>query len=227
MTTSTTFAFNLDLGDIVEEAYERIGKEARTGYQYRTARRSLDLLMLEWQNRGLNLWAVKDTTQAITAGTAAYTLSAEKLDIVDAVIRTGSGTNQQDIYLTRISVNSYARISSKNQTGRPTQYWVERAPTGITVNLWPVPDSAQTYTMAYWYMEQIEDSGKPASNNMDIPSRHLPALVAGLAYQLALKMPDTMQLAPGLQAEYERQMGLAEDAAREKASWFMKPAINT
>jgi hypothetical protein len=225
MATSGTFAFNLDLGDIIEEAYERIGKEARTGYHYRTARRSLDLLMLEWQNRGLNLWTIKNTTQAVTAGTAAYALTGEKLDVIDVLVRTGTGTSQTDIHMTRISVDTYARLSSKNQTGRPTQYWVERSPTAITLNLWPVPDSTQTYTLAYWYMEQIEDSGKPASNTIDVPTRHLPALVAGLAYQLALKSPDAMQAAPGLQAEYERQMGLAEDASREKASWYMRPAV--
>ena len=225
MVTSGTWAFNLDLGDIIEEAYERIGSEVRSGYDYRTARRSLDLLMLEWQNRGLNLWTVKNTTQAITAGTAAYTLSAEKLDVLDAVIRTGSGTDQTDIHMTRISVNTYARLSKKLQTGRPVQYWVERTPTGIVMNLWPVPDSAQTYTMAYYYMEQIEDTGKPASNTVDVPARHLPALVAGLAYQLALKSPDKIAMAPGLQQEYERQFDLAADSVREKASWFMRPAV--
>lgn len=225
MATSGTYAFTLDLGDIIEEAYERIGSEARTGYDYRTARRSLDLLMLEWQNRGLNLWTVKSTTQAITAGVAAYVLSAEKLDVLDALIRTGSGTSQTDIYMTRISINSYARISNKLQTGMPINYWVQRAPTGITLNLWPVPDALQTYTMAYYYMEQIEDTGKPASNTMDVPSRHLPALVAGLAYQLALKKPDKIQMAPALKAEYESQWDLAADSVREKASWFMRPAV--
>ena len=127
--------------------------------------------------------------------------------------------------MTRISVDSYARISNKNQTGKPIQYWVQRSPTAITLNIWPVPDSAQTYTMVYWYMEQIEDTGKPASNNVDIPTRHLPALVSGLAYQLALKKPDKIVLAPALKQEYEEQFGLAADASREKASWFLRPGV--
>jgi len=223
MATSGTWNFNLDLGDIIEEAYERLGEELRTGYDYRTARRSLDMLLLEWQNRGLNLWTIKSTTQALVAGTASYALSNEKLDIVDASLRTGSGTSQTDQYMTRISVDSYARISNKNTTGKPIQYYVERSPTGITLYLWPVPDSAQTYTMAYYYMEQIEDTGKPASNNVDIPSRHLPALVSGLAYQLALKMPEKIQMAPALKQEYEDQWNLAADASREKASWYLRP----
>jgi hypothetical protein len=225
MATSGTWAFNLDLGDIIEEAYERIGDELRTGYDYRTARRSLDLLLLEWQNRGLNLWTIKSTTQAITAGTAAYALSAEKVDVLDALMRTGTGTSQTDQYMTRISVNTYARISNKLQTGAPVQYYVERTPTAITLNLWPVPDTAQTYTMLYYYMERVEDSGKPGSNNVDVPARHLPALVSGLAYQLALKKPDKIQMAPALKQEYEEQWNLAADASREKASWFMRPEV--
>jgi hypothetical protein len=133
MATSGTFAFNLDLGDIIEEAYERIGKEARTGYHYRTARRSLDLLMLEWQNRGLNLWTIKNTTQAVTAGTAAYALTGEKLDVIDVLVRTGTGTSQTDIHMTRISVDTYARLSSKNQTGRPGAGGGSGLPTGPEV----------------------------------------------------------------------------------------------
>lgn len=225
MATSGTYAFNLDIGDIIEEAYERIDMEARSGYDYRTARRSLDLLMLEWQNRGLNLWAVKNASETLVAGTSAYTLSAEKVDIIEAVIRTdaGSATSQTDIHMNRMSISSYARQTNKLQTGKPIQYWLERSSSGITVNVWPVPDSAETYVLNYYYMSRIEDSGKPASNTIDVPARHIPALISGLAYQLSLKKPGAAQKAPALEAEYEKQWKLASESAREKASWFLRP----
>lgn len=223
MTTSSTYAFDLDIADIVEEAYERTGDELRSGYDYRTARRSLDLMLLDWQNRGLNLWTINDTSQALTAGTSSYALSAEKLDIIEGLLRTDAGdsSKQTDLHMKRVSVSDYARQTNKLQTGRPIQYWLGRAPSGITVNLWPVPDSAQTYAFYYYYMERIEDSGKPGSNTIDVPARFLPSLVSGLAYYLSLKKK--LELAPTLKAVYEEEWNTAADAAREKASLFIKP----
>jgi len=227
MTSSGTWAFSLDITDVAEEAYERIGKELRTGYDYKTARRSLDLLLLEWQNRGLNLWTIKTASQALTASTASYTLSNEKLDIIEAVLRTDAGdaTKQTDLHMKRVSVSTYARQTNKLQTGRPTQYWISRAPEAITVHVWPVPDSAQTYTLFYYYMERIEDTGKPGSNTVDVPARYLPALTAGLAYYLALKTPDAMAYIPTLKTVYDEAWELAADSSREKASLFIVPAI--
>ena len=111
MATSGTFAFTLDLADAMEEAYERCGLELRSGYDYRTARRSLNMLMLEWQNRGLNLWTVKNASQTLTAGTSTYALTAEKLEIVEAVCRTDEGNTslQADLSMTRISVSTYSQ----------------------------------------------------------------------------------------------------------------------
>ena len=225
MATSGNWDFNLDIGDVIDEAYERVGVEARTGYQYRTARRSLGMLLLEWQNRGLNLWTVKSASQALTSGTASYTLSAEKLDVVEVLLRTDSGdtAKQVDLHLKRVSISDYARQTNKLTTGRPTQYWVERSPDAITLHLWPVPDGSQTYTLYFYYMEQLEDPGKPASNTLDIPSRHLPALTAGLAYYLALKTPKAMAMIPTLKQVYDEQFEMAADSAREKASLFIKP----
>ena len=161
MATSGTFAFNLDIGEAIEEAFENIGMELRTGYDYKTARRSIDLLTLEWQNRGLNLWTVKFGTQALTAGTSSYTLDGKIFDIVEAFIRTDSGDvdNQFDQNLTRISISQYSHLSNKLSKSKPLQYYVERTPTGIVVNLWPSPDDQKTYTLGYYYMERIEDSG--------------------------------------------------------------------
>jgi len=187
------------------------------------------MLLLEWQNRGLNLWTVKNASQTLTAGTASYALSAEKLDVIEASVRTDAGdtTKQSDITMTRISVSQYAHITNKLQTGKPTQYWVNRQPTAITVTVWPVPDSAATYVMNYYYLERHEDSGTPASNNVDVPARFLPALTAGLAYYLSLKSSDKIQLAPVLKEVYEEQWSLAADAARDKSSLWLVPGVSS
>ena len=225
MATSGTYTFNLDLGDIVEEAFERAGLEARSGYDYRTARRSLDLMFLEWQNRGLNLWTIQEGSQAITAGTSRYALDSDRLDVVEAFIRTDSGStsNQSDQMMTRISISQYAHLSNKLEQSKPLQYWIERDPGAIAVNLWPVPDSAETYTLVYYFLQRIEDSGSPGTNNVDIPARFMPCMVAGLAYQVSLKNPDALQRAPLQKQSYEEQWQLASEADREKASLFMVP----
>ena len=142
MATSGTYAFNLDLGDAIEEAFERAGLQLRGGYDYRTARRSINLLMLEWQNRGLNLWTVQEATQALTAGTSRYTLSGDVLDIVEAFIRTDAAdvNNQFDQTLNRMSISQYAHLSNKLTQSKPLQYYIEKDPSAISVNLWPSPD---------------------------------------------------------------------------------------
>ena len=225
MATSGTFTFNLDIGEVIEEAYERCGLELRSGYDYKTARRSLDLLMLEWQNRGLNLWTVKNASHTLTAGTAAYGLSAERIEIIEASLRTdvGDSSNQSDLTMERISAVQYSHLTNKLTQGRPLQYYVERSPSNITINMWPVPDSQETYTFVYYYLERIEDSGKPASNNMDVPDRYLPCLVSGLAYNIALKRPESVQLVPVLKEIYEEQWNMVSDAFREKAALYVTP----
>ena len=225
MATSGTYAFNLDLGDAIEEAFERAGLQLRGGYDYRTARRSINLLMLEWQNRGLNLWTVQEATQALTAGTSRYTLSGDVLDIVEAFIRTDAAdvNNQFDQTLNRMSISQYAHLSNKLTQSKPLQYYIEKDPSAISVNLWPSPDDQKTYTLVYYYMQRVEDTGSPASNNMDIPSRFLPCLVAGLAYKLSIKYgPDTNR-STLLKADYEEQWTEAADADRGKASLYISP----
>ena len=227
MATSGTYTFNLDLGDIVEEAFERAGLVVRSGYDYRTARRSLDMLMLEWQNRGLNLWTVQEGTTSITSGTSRYALSADILDIIEAFVRTdaGSTTQQVDQPLSRISVSQYAHLSNKLTQAKPLQYWLEKDPGAIAFNLWPVPDDNETYTLVYYYMQRVEDAGAVASNNMDVPSRWLPALVAGLAYHIAIKKPEVSDRTTMLNELYEEQWVLAADADREKAALYLAPSV--
>jgi hypothetical protein len=225
MATSGSYNFTLDLSEIFEEAYERAGLELRSGYDYKTARRSLDLLMLEWQNRGFNLWTVRDASMSLTAGTASYDLTAEKLDIVEGLLRTNAGdpSRQTDLRMNRISVSQYAGQTNKLSQGRPLQFYVERKPTNITLHFWPVPDAVTSYTFSYYYLERIEDSGKPGSNNVDVPARYLPCLVSGLSYYIASKRPEAMALAPQLKQVYDEQWSLAADASREKAALHVSP----
>ena len=225
MATSETYTFDLDLGDAIEEAFELAGLELRSGYDYKTARRSINLLMLEWQNRGLNLWTVEFAKQGLTSGTFTYPLTEDKLDIVEAFVRTDDGntTSQYDQTLTRISGSQYAHLSNKLTTGKPLQFWLEKKPTGISFNLWPVPDARQTYDLGFYYMRRVQDAGSPASLNMSVPSRYLPCLVSGIAYQLCLKYSESNSKAPIMKAEYESQWTLASDADREKASIYVSP----
>ncbi len=225
MATSGTYAFTLDLSDILEEAYERAGLELRSGYDYRTARRSLDLMFLEWQNRGLNLWTVQEDTQTLTAGTGRYALSSDQLDVIEASLRTddGDADKQTDLTMSRISISQYSHLTNKLTQGRPIQYWVEKDPGAIALNVWPVPDDAVTYKINYYYIQRVEDTGSPASNNVDIPSRFMPCMAAGLAYYISIKRPEASDRAPLLKQIYDEQWDLAADADRDKSSFFMVP----
>lgn len=227
MATSGTATFNPDIAEICEDAFERCGLEMRSGYDLRTARRSLNMLAAEWSNRGLNLWTVEEKTQSITAGTATYTLDADTIDLLEHVIRTGSGTSQSDQSLTRISGSTYATLTSKNSQGKPVQLYVDRQATP-KVTLWPTPDSADTYTLVYWRIRRIQDAGAAASNIYDVPSRFIPPLVAGLAYQVALKRPEVdLNRVALLKAAYEEQFTLAADEDRSKASVQFVPNISS
>jgi len=225
MATSGTYTFNLDLSDILEEAYERAGLELRSGYDYRTARRSLDLMFLEWQNKGLNLWSVQEGSQILTAGTSRYALSGDELDVIEAFLRTDDGdtSKQTDMTMSRISISQYSHLTNKLTEGRPIQYWIEKDPGAIAINVWPVPDDVVTYKIGYYYIQRVEDTGSPASNNVDIPSRFIPCMAAGLAYYLSVKRPEVSDRAPLLKQIYDEQWDLAADADRDKSSFYMVP----
>ena len=225
MATSGTYSFNLDLSDILEEAYERAGLELRSGYDYRTARRSLDLMFLEWQNRGLNLWSVQEGTQTLTAGTGRYALTSDQLDVIEASLRTDDGdvNKQTDLTMSRISISQYSHLTNKLTQGRPIQFWIEKDPGAIALNVWPVPDDAVTYKINYYYIQRVEDTGSPASNNVDIPARFMPCMAAGLAYYISIKRPEASERAPLLKQVYDEQWDLAADADRDKSSFYMVP----
>ena len=224
-TTSGTTNFNVNLNDIAEEAYARCGAELRTGYDLATARRSLNLLTIEWANRGINLWTIEEGSVTLTPGTIEYDLPIDTIDLLDHVIRTGSGANQQDLTVSRISVATYAAIPNKNNTGRPIQVWVDRrsgatTPTEVQsprLHLFPAPDSSTTYTFVYWRMRRIQDAGDGV-NTQDIPFRLIPCMVAGLAYYLSLKIPDAVTRIDMLKLAYEEQWSFASGEDREKAA---------
>ena len=160
-----------DLKEIFEEAYERAGLEMRSGYDLKTARRSLNLLTLEWQNRGLNLWTIEPGTISLTSGTGTYTLPADTIDIIEMALRTGSGTDQIDTNIERISVSTYSQQTNKNTTGRPVQAFVRRLATETTVTLWPVPDTTDSYTLSYYRLRGIESISSGIAGTADVPSR--------------------------------------------------------
>ena len=219
MAVSGTTAFNLDLTEIVEEAFERAGSEMRTGYDLRTARRSLNLLFADWANRGLNMWTFEQGTITLVPGTATYNLPADTVDLMEHVIRTGAGnvSTQADLTITRISVSTYATIPNKLQQARPIQVWIERRQEIPTITVWPVPDNSQTYTFVYWRLRRIDDAGTGV-NTMDVPFRFLPCMVAGLAYYLALKVPNGAERLPVLKQQYDEAWDLASTEDREKAA---------
>lgn len=216
MTTSGTTAFNLPFTDIAEEAFERAGREMRSGYDLRTARRSLNLLLLDWANRGINMWTIEQGTVPLVPGVATYTLPADTVDLIEHVIRTGSGTTQTDLNISRISVSTYSTIPNKTARARPIQILVSRQTDAPTVTVWPVPDSSQTYTLVYWRLRRIQDAGS-GTQTQDIPFRMLPALVAGLAYHLANKIPEGAQKIQLLKQQYDEAWDLAATEDREKA----------
>ena len=235
MTTSGTQSFNLDLTEIFEEAFERCGQELRTGYDIRTARRSMNLLFADWANRGVNLWTVEQGQISLVQGVNTYALPIDTVDLIEHVVRTNSGqqNNQSDLTISRISVSTYATIPNKLQQARPIQVWVNRqsgatypltgAPsyanptTGVDapqITVWPTPDGSQTYTFVYWRLRRIQDAGNGV-NTFDIPFRMIPALTAGLSYYLAIKLaPDRVAMR---KQEYDEAWDSASSEDRDKS----------
>lgn len=221
MPTSGTAAWTLDIADLIEEAYERAGLEARTGYDYRTARRSLNIIAAEWSNRGLNLWTIDQGTQALSQGVATYNLPADTIDVIETMCRVTSNGQNLDYTVDRIGVGDYASLPNKATQGRPVQVYVERilAP---RFTLWPVPD--QAYTLLYWRMRRIQDA-TTATDNMDVPVRFVPCLVAGLAFHIAMKRPEAAARLQFLKAEYEQQFQLAAEEDRGRESLHLIPWV--
>lgn len=218
MTTSGVSVWNPDLSEIVEEAFERCGAELRTGYDLRTARRSMNLLFADFANRGINMWTFEQGSIPLVQGTATYALPVDTVDLMEHVIRTGSGNvaTQADLTITRISISTYSSIPNKLTQARPIQILINRldAP---SVTVWPTPDGSQPYLLVYWRLRRIQDAGNGV-NTMDVPFRMIPAMVAGLAYYLSMKIPGAMERMQVLKAQYDEAWNQASDEDRDKAA---------
>jgi hypothetical protein len=232
--TSDTTSFNPNLNEVFEEAFERCGLEIRTGYDFRTARRSMNFMLTEWANRGINLWTIEQGSINLVQGTVTYDLPIDTVDLLEHVIRTNSaqGPNQTDLNITRISVSTYSTIPNKLTQGRPIQVWVNRqsgqkvgSEAAVAkfpqINVWPAPDQGTAqqpyYVFYYWRLKRLFDAGD-GTNVVDIPFRFLNCMVAGLAYMIAVKKPevDPMRV-QGLKMAYDEAWQLAADEDREKA----------
>ena len=302
MTTTGTTLFNMEFTELAEEAWERAGREMRSGYDLRTARRSLNLMTIEWANRGLNMWTIETGTITLTQGLNTYALPTDTIDLLDHVIRTqpNNSSTQSDLSITRISVSTYATIPNKLTQGRPIQVWIQRlsgetnptssylstainaTATSIVLNsvvglagsgfikldneiiyytyidgntlggvfrgqanttaashavgasvfvpqlpaitVWPTPDGSQTYQFVYYRMRRIQDTGK-GLETADMNFRFLPAVAAGLAYYIAMKVPELAGRIDMLKRVYDEQYALAAAEDHEKATLRLVPRV--
>ena len=217
MTTSGSRDFNLDVGEIIEEAYERCGLEVRTGYDAKTARRSLNLMFADWANRGLNLWTVNQATITLTQGQAQETLTPDVVDLLEVVLRR----NGTDYELDRISRGDYLTMPNKTTQGRPSQYYFDRQITPV-INLWSVPENS-TDQLVYYYVRRIEDADALV-NTTDLPFRFYPCMVAGLAYYIAVKRsPERVQM---LKTIYEEEFQRAADEDENRTPLKLQPSLS-
>ena len=223
MATSGTKTFELDVADYIEEAFERCGIEVRTGYDQRTARRSLNLLLAEWANRGLNQWTIKEEIINVGSSSESYTLAASDIDIISAVVRftTGVGTqSQQDLTLDRVSREYYLNIPNKLTPGRPVQFFVDRQVIPV-LYLWPMPNT--NYYVVVNKLVRMDDAAAGA-NTLQLPFRFYPCLAAGLAYYLSMKKaPERTQM---LRAAYEEEFDRAAGEDRDRAGLRLTPVQN-
>jgi len=223
MTVSGVANFDMNFTELAEEAFERAGREMRSGYDLRTARRSTNIMMAEWANRGINMWTIEQGSIPMNTGTATYNLPSDTVDLMEHIIRTGSGNTatQADLTITRISVSTYATIPNKLSQARPIQVYIDRKQAIPTITVWPIPDQGTTaspyYTFVYWRLRRM-DNINTGVNTADVNFRFLPCLTAGLAYYVAMKIPEGAQRLDMLKTEYEYQWQLAASEDREKAA---------
>jgi len=215
MATSGTKTFELDVADYIEEAFERCGIEARTGYDLKTAKRSLNLLLAEWANRGLNQWTIKQRTFTVTQGDADIDLATDVIDILSVVCRR----DNTDYSMERLGRDDYLTIPNKTTTARPNQFFLDRQITPV-LKIWPVPENS-TDVIVYDALTRMDDAAN-YTNTLDLPFRFYPCLAAGLAYYIAMKR------APGrvplLKQVYEEAFRMAADEDRDRASLKLVPA---
>lgn len=216
MTVSGSTDFELDVADYIEEAFERCGLEVRTGYDLKTAKRSMNLMFADWANRGLNQWTIEQRSFTVTSNDGDYDLGTDVIDVLSLVVRR-DGT---DYALDRISRDAYLNIPTKTTQGRPTQYFVDRQITPV-LKMWPLPDN-NTDVVLYDALTRLDDADT-YTNTLGVPFRFYPALAAGLAYYISVKRaPDRMQM---LKSLYEEELNRAMDEDRDRASFHVAPYL--
>lgn len=222
MTTSGTYNFSLDIDEVIQEASEMIGGEQQLGQEPRSARRSINLLLQDWQNRGVLLWTVNTTVVSLTTSVTSYDLADPTIDVLEVVVNLST----TDIQLTRITMEEYLKIPRKSQTGRPTQYAIRRTRTKPVLYLWPVPNQSD-YSLKIEKFDYLQDVNKSAIQIPDISRRFYPALTAGLSYFMSMKRPGVeggrIQF---LKQEYEERLARAMDEDRERAKIKIVPKLN-
>ncbi len=216
MTTSGSRDFNLDVAEVIEEAYERCGLEVRTGYDAKTARRSLNLMFADWANRGLNLWTIKQDTKILTQGVSNITLTSDVVDMLEVVLRR-DGT---DYEVQRISRGDYLTLPNKTTQGRPSQFYFDRQ-IQPQINLWTVPENS-TDQLIFYYVQRIQDADA-LTNTTDMPFRFYPCMVAGLSYYMAMKRaPDRL---PILKSVYEEEFLRAANEDEGRTPLRLQPSL--
>ena len=221
MTTSSSTDFEPNVAEFVEEAFERCGLELRTGYDLKTAKRSINIMLAEWANRGLNQWTIEQTTQTVTEGTTNYSLNSNVIDILDMVVRRTVNTTQTDISLSRLSRSQYINIPNKTTKARPSQFFFDKLTTPV-IKIWPAPENS-TDILVFNKLVRMDDADK-ATNTMDMPFRFYPCFAAGLAYYISMKRsPErTAMLKQAYEEEFERAMSQDED----RASFRIRPYLS-
>ena len=221
MAVSGTYNFNLDIDEVIQEATEMIGGENTLGHEPASARRSINLMLKDWQNRGILLWSTSVSSVTVAASVTAYSLHASTVDALEVVL----GRDDTDIQLTRISPEEYLLIPNKTQTGRPMQYSIRRGIANPTMSLWPIPENS-TDILKMEVISELQDVDKSAEQNADLPKRFLPPLTCGLAYYMSMKRPGVEgQRIQMLKANYEELFSRALEEDRERASLRIIPRL--
>jgi hypothetical protein len=221
MATSGTFNFSMDIDEVIQEAMEMIGGEETLGHEPKSARRSINLILQDWQNRGVMLWTANTSAVTLATSVTTFSLASATIDVLEAV----HNRNNTDVQLERISMQEYLKIPNKGQTGRTTQYAVRHERGNPVIHLWPIPEN-NTDQIKLEIIRYMEDVNKSAFQNADISRRFLPCLTAGLAYHMSMKRPgvelNRIQL---VKQEYEERLSRAMEEDRERVSIFFKPKV--
>jgi hypothetical protein len=221
MASSGTYNFSMDIDEVIQEAMEMIGGEETLGHEPKSARRSINLILQDWQNRGVMLWSINTSTVSLTTSVTSYAFASATVDVLEAV----HSRNGQDIQLERISMEEYMKIPNKGQTGRTTQYAIRNGRDFPTMHLWPIPENS-TDTIKVETFTYLQDVNKSAVQTADISRKFLPCLTAGLAYNMGMKRPGVdMARISMLKAEYEERMARAMEQDRERTNLLIKPRI--